>query len=137
MPRPFLHIVISLLPTPQLYLRGCTPLPNYLITNLQSQYITYRKQITPIIPHNNIILANCRVGNFAPKLKSYFFFSIKEYALEKQNTSKFKNTKMDDLVYTELEMQNHLVSGNLSTKQKKQFSLQNAYGVILRKIQTE
>ena len=51
--------------------------------------------------------------------KKMLKIKIKEYALDKLNASKFKHTKMDDLVYTDLEMQDYLVSGELSTEQKR------------------
>ena len=44
---------------------------------------------------------------------------IKEYALDKFNESKFKHSKMDDLIYTELKIQDYLISEEISVEEKR------------------
>ena len=44
---------------------------------------------------------------------------IMEFALDKLNLSKFKHSKMDNLLYTELKIQDYLVSEDISVKQKR------------------
>ena len=57
--------------------------------------------------------------------KSLFSFKnlvktkIKEYALDMLNEIKFKHTKMDDLIYTELKIQDYLVSESISLDEKR------------------
>ena len=44
---------------------------------------------------------------------------IREYALEKLNEKKFEHSKMDNLIYTELNIQDYLLSEELSVQQKR------------------
>ena len=57
--------------------------------------------------------------------KSLFSFKnlvktkIKEYALDMLNEIKLKHSKMDDLIYTELKIQDYLVSESISLDEKR------------------
>ena len=44
---------------------------------------------------------------------------IKEFALDDLNEKKFEHSKMDNLVFTELKMQEYLLSGEITTAQKR------------------
>ena len=44
---------------------------------------------------------------------------VKEFALDELNKKKFEHTKMDNLVYTELETQDYLLDENITTEQKR------------------
>ena len=45
--------------------------------------------------------------------------NVKEFALDELNQKKFEHTKMDNLVYTELEIQDYLLDEDISTEQKR------------------
>ena len=53
------------------------------------------------------------------RFKKQVKIKFKEYALDRFIESKFEHSKMDDLDYTDLEIQNYLVSEELSTNQKR------------------
>ena len=44
---------------------------------------------------------------------------MKEYVLDKLNEEKFGHSKMDNIVHTELKMQNYLLSEDISVEQKR------------------
>ena len=45
--------------------------------------------------------------------------NVKEYALDWLNQKNFEHTKMDNLVYTELQIQDYLLDEGISTEQKR------------------
>ena len=53
------------------------------------------------------------------KFKKMVKIRTTEFALENLNEKKFSHSKMEDLLYTELEMQNYLVMDNITTAQKR------------------
>ena len=53
------------------------------------------------------------------KFKEMVKMRTTEFALENLNEKKFSHSKMEDLLYTELEMQNYLVMDNITTAQKR------------------
>ena len=44
---------------------------------------------------------------------------IKEFALDRLNESKYEHSKMDNLLFTELKIQEYLVAENISVEQKR------------------
>ena len=53
------------------------------------------------------------------KFKKIIKMRTKEFALDGLNEKKFTHSKMDDLVYTELKIQNYLLTEDISTVQKR------------------
>ena len=63
------------------------------------------------------------IANIESKTQTWFKKSVKakvkEFALDLLNEIKFKHSKMDNLIYTELKIQEYLVSENISVDQKQ------------------
>ena len=51
--------------------------------------------------------------------KNLIKLRIKEYVLDKLNEEKFRHSKMDNIVHTELKMQNYLLSEDISVEQNR------------------
>jgi hypothetical protein len=68
--------------------------------------------------NNKEDLANIKTMSEAA-LKKMVKINVKEYALDGLNQKKFEHTKMDNLVYTELQIQDYLLDEDISTEQKR------------------
>ena len=53
------------------------------------------------------------------KFKKMVKLSVCDHALDQLNEEKFSHSKMDNLVYTELKIQNYLISEEMSVSQKR------------------
>ena len=57
---------------------------------------------------------------------------VKKFTLDLPNKTKFKDYKMDDLIFTELKFQNYLVSGNISDQKQNNLHFRTNYSENFR-----